>query len=357
VAEFKIENSELVIFGIKRNIGGSLNIAGQTELYSKQTGETLGKTSTDKFGYWEFRFPQDSILSGRYEIRFYGSGTKQDYFPEGDWEVLDVVASDTEALMLTVLPSLTVTEDDAQIDVNKAEWAVGIAALTNVNVTSGKLLQLEVHYKLSTDVNFEFLTTLPIVVSGNSVSVNFRFPLKFKEVDYDFFFILKNGAGIVGRTVDTGLDAEITESAVTFNGVADLKETYSVPSVTAKNVSGGKLIDRNAKLEWTELRTMTAEQFPYNVYSGYNNAVTPLSYAQSRKVLNYVVYMYVSDDGTPPPVESPATNVYANNLWYYVGEFSTNTAEIRCPDSKFVAFWVGFRMTTTSQIPKRELSF
>lgn len=91
MADYKIENGELVVFGFKRNINGNINIAGQTELYDPDSDTVLGKTSTGSKGEYEFRFPQHQIPSGRYELRFYGSNTVQKYYPEGDWEYLDIV--------------------------------------------------------------------------------------------------------------------------------------------------------------------------------------------------------------------------------------------------------------------------
>ena len=71
-------------------------------------------------------------------------------------------------------------------------------------------------------------------------------------------------------------------------------------------------------------------------------------------VRTFQVFMYVSPDGNPPPHTYPAIDPG----WYYVGEFTSAEARVRCPKQSQVAFWVGMRSEKTdSKITKNFIQY
>lgn len=139
--------------------------------------------------------------------------------------------------------------------------------------------------------------------------------------------------------------------------VSPLTEIYSVPDFNIRNVVDGKLTNPDARLEWTNMLLLPEEDYPITCHSGYDNSSITLSYSQSRLIKSYVIFMYISPNNIPPPTPSPATNQHSNSLWYYAGDYMSNTADIRCPENLFVGFWVGFRTSNQSQIIKRLLTY
>ena len=71
-----------------------------------------------------------------------------------------------------------------------------------------------------------------------------------------------------------------------------------------------------------------------------------VSYDQSQKILDYVVYQFISELGNPPLHIRPGLNageIESNGIWYYMGNFSNGYAKLRCNPGDIVSFWVGFR--------------
>jgi sulfite exporter TauE/SafE len=68
-------------------------VAAYVQLVNEATNIAYGSTTTNEDGYWSFTF-DTPLPSGRYIIKFIGSGMKQYVETQGDWERIDIMGND-----------------------------------------------------------------------------------------------------------------------------------------------------------------------------------------------------------------------------------------------------------------------
>jgi hypothetical protein len=360
------------------------NIACLVILFNINNKKEIARTTTDNKGYYEFLTAQ--LKTGTYELQFYGSDTVQKLKPDGDWERFDFISSkETDSIreiLFDTLPTFQATEKNTFIDASKAEKTVIEFNLTNIAPLSGIIKIIEIWYKIYEDGeqsehtqdeldekyrllnSFIYTETIPPVFS-TKLEYEMQVPEKGKE--YDFFVIFYNGIGVpaVVKIMDEGTEYEEVaklRDRIEINGVPDLEEIFGVYNLRLMNeevgnTEAGKLANTFAKLEWLDFKKQERSFFGQTgatVFSGWDGTSALLTYEQAKKIEKYVIYMRVTDDPTQPPYSYPADIP----TWYLVAETDTNTVEIRCPPSKYVAFYCGFRMEgTVTRIEKRNIIY
>jgi len=161
------------------------------------------------------------------------------------------------------------------------------------------------------------------------------------------------GSGMKTEIMPDG-DSDYIEINYTPPPVQEILEVRDLEVLNANNVESGVLNNITANLKWADVREMVFGHFPTSFKNGLTGEEIVVTYAQAQKVYQYEIFMYVSDDATPPSHSYPANDPG----WVYYGASTTNTANVRCPATKYVAFWVGFRTKeTSSQIPKPEYDY
>lgn len=259
------------------------------------------------------------------------------------------------APVLVIEPEFVLSEQDSFLDINKAELAVGRLRLSRIMLFYGTISLIDVYVKKSTENDYTFIQTYPVEVLDDDLILVFNFPLQKKGEEYDFKFVLKGTDGIVGMYAN-GAESIVLVKNKVFDGVTELTEIHEVYYLKALNAEEGELIKSDTiRLTWTDFRKLNEEEFETSglaVINGYDGTVSRLTYIMSRKIVDYVVYMFVNDTDDPPFRKYPAENL----KYHRVAITSDNIIDIKLPYQKYVAFWVGFRMRGTiknSVFPKK----
>lgn len=110
MTSYRILNNQLLIKGIKLDSSYKPVIAARVQLVNEDCGLQYGNTTTNNIGYWELTLDPANVPSGRYVIKFIGSGTKQYIQPLGDWERIDILKDDvlSPSIPEPPLPPLTI---------------------------------------------------------------------------------------------------------------------------------------------------------------------------------------------------------------------------------------------------------
>jgi len=370
ITQFNIADT-VKIFGTKRYGNGSPNIACLVILFSEVTGLEAARTTTNKLGYYEFVFNISGFVFGNYQVQFYGSDTKQKWTPLGDWEIIQIGDPKETTLVFNQLPTVVISESttaqDKTVDVNKNEMTTVKIDLSNIDIKSGEIALLIVFCMEHTEglteeqrvEKLRLFRSFKVQAIDGVTEYTFKNEIKLydKPCYYDFRvqFI---GRNLLYSPDAEGKPAKIDLDNVGFDGLEDLTEYFGVYNARLINgVEGADAESIFAKIDWLEFRNQSKTYFDAarEVRSGFDDSVKMLTYNQTRLITSYVVYLFVSESNTLP------ANLYPGNgdLWYFCGEFSSNSAEIRCPVGKWCGFWVGFRLRDVKEsgINKNILSY
>ena len=350
---------------------GKPNIACRIVLYSVDDAVNIAVTDTDKYGYYEFRLTETILKIGKYEIQKYGSGTVPKLAPDGDWESFDYLGNGVignlndlvfdSSQAVPNLPVLTIEEKEAIADINNVEKSIIEVGITNIVLKRGRIAKIKVFYKSISATVYNILEEFIIDTSQatpSTLEVVTDIVLLNKPEYFDFKVQMFGVKSDVGKDLDNA-EVNIYSLSKELDGIADVSEYYEVTDLRVTNAPDGEsggLSSPFANLAWTDYRSIARSLYPKNIKSGYDGTVISagLSYDQSRRIESYVVFMYVSDTATDPPHPYPASDTG----WYFMGEYTVAEAKIRCPNTKYVGFWVGFKMPkTVSSIPVRELNY
>lgn len=108
-------------------------------------------------------------------------------------------------------------------------------------------------------------------------------------------------------------------------------------------------------LIWDDIRTYPQIGYPIKlVYDGYTGVERTIGWQYRGAVyqITYSVFIYVCSDNIAPVLPYPGqyqgTDAVNNPYWYYIGDYKGNTATVKLPLDKYVAFWVGFKFRNYS---------
>lgn len=135
---------------------------------------------------------------------------------------------------------------------------------------------------------------------------------------------------------------EMLQSGIqTFTNIIGVKnlKAYSNDGEKSGSIDGEHVFTNTIQLVWDDYRIMMPNTFPISVEDSEGNNLT-LSYEQALTIENYIVFMFVNDEKTPPPNEYPIDNV-SPSRWFLVHKTKMSEANIFLPNDKFFAFWVG----------------
>lgn len=275
---------------------------------------------------------------------------------------------EVKPLVFNTLPTIQILEgdtaDDRRIDVNNNEMTTVRIALKDINIKTGTIAYLSISYmkyqEFTTETPEEIetirleklilLADLKVDIKPDVLVYAFRqeLPLYDKPSCYDFRF------KFIGADLNYGKDKDNTEVVIdkyniSFDGIEDFEEYYGVYNARLINgTEGGKTESSFVKIKWLDFRLQDKNYFAPSgvlVVSGFDGSTKLLTYEQVQFITGYVVYMYTADTDEQPINLYPGTG----ELWYYVDEFASNIAEIRCPASKWVGLWVGFKIRTPKE--------
>jgi hypothetical protein len=325
--------------------------------------------ATDKNGNWQFGITE----SGWYTVKFYGGGAiPENYINRIYLEYLPT-GTDYLPLVYTVEPTISINELTGKVDVNKAETAVIQMAFSNLTPDQGDLRSIQVYYKRTEEaVDYEPFMTIPIT-SDEISALNVRAELKLEaKPDYfDFQALFFDGLAIPYKNGETVYSAYDTN--VKIDGVPDVYEYVEGIDLEATNTpspESGTITGDIIKLSWTDMRDLGKTAFPIDSKDAFGRNIT-ITYEMAQRIINYVVFMYVSDTEDEPIRQYPGlTALYGavpfgkvqyafkdiqqpivGKKWVYMGDHATSSAEFTLPKGVWVAFWVGFRTyKTNSQI-------
>lgn len=341
-------------------------------------------TSTDEDGIPDghFRIPTDSLPSGEYHLEYYGDGILPTEFytsgnlsgevkqqdPVTPWEYnIEIISVEgIEPISFAVSPVLAVAEgstgeDLPDSDINKAEDTMVILSFSSLICTVGRIRKIAVYRKISSDTTyllwkeFNFDESYSEVDSGlDTATFRERMMLRDKPENYDFRTIFINENDDPAVTGGTPVYAD--DTAVVFNGVADISEYVEVKDLICTNIAGGGAGDLPgmvADLEWTDPRQIVRGSWGTPTYTdAFGDTVSPaVTWAQAQKIYDFVIYMAVSINGNDADYPRPGTDGGETETevnWYHMGHFKAAKASIRCPAGAKVNFWVGFQMERSS---------
>ena len=329
----------------------------------------LDYDTTDKDGNWQFGITE----TGWYTVKFYGGGA----IPSNAINriYLEYAPSGTDYLPLIYLinPAMSINELTGKVDVNRAETAVIQIAFSNLTPSQGDLRTIQIYYKRTEDAtDYIPFKTIPIVDDQiSALNVRAEIKLEAKPDYFDFQAIFFDALGIplkIGGTVYSVYDI-----AVRLDGVPDVYEYVEGVDLEALNTpdpESGTITGDIIKLKWTDLRELPKSAFPIETKDAFGRAIT-ITYEMAARILNYVVFMYVSSIENGPIRKYPGlTALYGavpfgatqwafkdiqqpteGKKWVYMGDFATAYAEFTLPKGVWVAFWVGFKtFRTNSQV-------
>ncbi len=299
----------------------------------------VAATTTNKLGEYSF----SDLAANNYQIRFFGEGfTDDDYINF----VITGTGGELDPITFAGTPLLTVAETGYDYE-QQGEISVAQITLNNLEVLTGKIVNILVEFKLSADSKWEILNKFEFGdglpgVSGDLSSVVYTsdIPLKEKPSVYDFRVTYFNGDGIPAKN-ESGI-LTTTETAISFNGIPDMAEYVGVATVDVQNSNsaGDKIPTNILMIKW---------EHPLETGAGtYEDAAgnpIEVNEDQVKNVSSFVIYMFVSANGNAPsegkyyPVKTET-----EGTWYLLDTLAPNLnfASIRLPQKKQVMVWVGF---------------
>lgn len=329
----------------------------------------LDYDTTDATGAWQFGVTE----SGWYTVKFYGGGAIPENFINRIY--LEYLPTGTDYLPLeySTNPVISINELTGKVDVNRAETAVIQMAFSNLTPDQGDLRTIQVYYKRTEDaVDYEPFMTIPIAsdeISALNVKAEIR--LEAKPDYFDFQAVFFDGLGIPYQ--DGGIVYSTYDVNVKLDGVPDVYEYVEGIDLEATNTvdpEQGTITGDIIKLSWTDMRELGKTAFPIESKDAFGRNIT-ITYEMAQRIINYVVFMYVSDTADDPIRQYPGlTALYgavpfgitqwafkdtqqpiAGKKWVYMGDHATASAEFTLPKNVWLAFWVGFKTyATNSQI-------
>jgi hypothetical protein len=329
----------------------------------------LDYDTTDKDGNWQFGITD----SGWYTVKFYGGGA----IPENNILriYLDYLPTGTDYLPLeyTTNPVISVNELTSKVDVNKAETAVIQMAFSNLTPDQGDLRSIQVYFRRTEEaVDYEPFMTIPITSDEiSALNVKGEIKLEAKPDYFDFQAVFFDGLSIPYQ--DGGIVYSSYDVNVKLDGIPDVYEYVEgidLEATNTPNPESGTITGDIIKLNWTDMRDLGRSAFPIESKDAFGRNIT-ITYEMAQRIINYVVFMYVSDTEDGPIRQYPGLaalygavpfgtvqwafkdiqSPIVGKKWVYMGDFATSSSEFTLPKNVWVAFWVGFRTyKTNSQI-------
>jgi len=332
--------------------------------------------TTDKDGAWQFGITD----SGWYTVKFYGGGA----IPENNINRVYLeflpTGTDYQPLEYSTNPIMSITELTGKVDVNRAETAVVQMAFSNLTPDTGDLRAIQVYYKRTEEaVDYQPFKTIPIAddeISALNVRADIKLEAKpdyfdFQAVFFDGLSIPYKDGGVVYSSYDTNVKLDGVPDVYEYVEGIDLEATNTV------NPESGTVTGNIIKLQWTDFRELGKTAFPIESKDAFGRNIT-ITYEMAQRIINYVVFMYVSDTEQSPGKPYPGlTALYgavpfgttqwafkdvqqptSDKKWVYMGDFATGSSEFTLPKGVWVAFWVGFKTyKTNSQIETERLIY
>ena len=380
MAIYPFQYNDNKLHGAVTSSGGTKIAAMGVVLWKVQEDGTLiaqiDYDTTDKDGAWQFGITE----TGWYTIKFYGGGAipenfinrlRLEYLPSG---------TDYNELIYSVQPVMSINELTSKIDVNQAETAIIQIAFSNLTPDEGDLRTIEVYTKRTEEaVDYQPFKTIPIVDDEiSALNVRAEIKLEAKPDFFDFQAVFLDSLGIPYK--ESGFVYSAYDTNVKLDGVPDVFEYVEGIDLEATNTpdpESGTVTGDIIKLSWTDLRELGESAFPIEIKDAFGRSIT-ISYEMAHRILNYVVFMYVSDINQEPIRQYPGLSALygavpfgtiqwafkdlqvpvAGRKWIFMGDFATSNAEFTLPRDVWVAFWVGFRTyKTNSQIETDRLVY
>ena len=325
--------------------------------------------TTDKDGAWQFGITE----TGWYTVKFYGGGAVPENFINRINLEYSLVGTDYRELEYTIHPIMSINELTSKVDINRSETAIIQIAFSNLTPDKGDLRTIEVYSKRTEEaVDYQPFKTIPIVDDEIS-ALNIRADIKLEaKPDYfDFQAVFLDSLGIPYK--ESNIVYSAYDTNVKLDGVPDVYEYVEGIDLEATNTpdpESGTVTGDIIKLSWTDLRELSKSAFPIESKDAFGRSIT-ITYEMATRIINYVVFMYVSDTEQEPIRQYPGlTALYgavpfgkiqwafkdlqapvAGKKWVYMGDFATASSEFTLPKGVWIAFWVGFKTyKTNSQI-------
>lgn len=267
------------------------------------------------------------------------------------------------SLYIGFAPDVKITELSSFVNANKEEMAVVEFSVSNFTVANGILSWIEVLYKSYSHNDFKLINSVSPVYADpayvNEFTFRVSFPLLDKGVNHTFQLKFKDTNGLVG--LFGSQEDAIVEKTALIDGISDLEELYEVRDLAVLNGTSsenGAIASLIANLQWEDVRQIQRGFLPQQFKSGADGVARNLTYEELQRVIGYEVYMYVASSNNPPTNHYPVHHVSDVGTWYYVGEVNVAEMKVRCPATKYVAFWVGMKTARTqSTIVKNILQY
>jgi hypothetical protein len=365
-------NDNKLYGAVTSTAGGGIAAMGVVLWKVQENGTLIAQfdyDTTDKSGAWQFGITE----TGWYTVKFYGAGAipenfinriHLEYLPSG---------TDYNELIYTVQPIMSINELTSKVDINQSETAIIQIAFSNLTPDEGDLRTIEVYTKRTEEaVDYQPFKTIPIVDDEiSALNIRAEIKLEAKPDFFDFQAVFLDSLGIPYK--ENGFVYSAYDTNVKLDGVPDVfeyVEGLDLEATNTPNPESGTVTGDIIKLTWTDLRELGRSAFPIESKDAFGRSVT-VSYEMAHRILNYVVFMYVSDTDQEPIKRYPGlTALYgaipfgtvqwafkdiqtpiAGKKWVYMGDFATSNAEFTLPRDVWVAFWVGFKTyKTNSQI-------
>ncbi|KYK22771.1 hypothetical protein AYK24_00655 [Thermoplasmatales archaeon SG8-52-4] len=325
--------------------------------------------TTERTGLWQFGITE----TGWYTVKFYGGGAIPSNNINRVYLEYSPTGTDYQELTYTIQPTFNIIELTSKVDVNKAEKAIIQIAFSNLTPDTGDLRSIEVYSRRTEDaVDYSPFKTIPIAEDEiSALNVRAEIILEAKPDYFDFMAIFFDGLGIPYKS--GGTVYQTYDTNVKLDGVPDVYEYVEGVDLEATNTpdpESGTITGNIIKLKWTDLKNLARTAFPIESKDAFGRAVT-ISYEMAQRLIEYIVFMYVSDTETQPIKPYPGIAALygavpfgttqwafkdlqtqtAGKKWVYMGDFATSSAEFTLPRNVWVAFWVGFKTyRTNSQI-------
>ncbi|MGE5682595.1 MAG: hypothetical protein ACM34K_17140, partial [Bacillota bacterium] len=207
-------------------------------------------------------------------------------------------------------------------------------------------------------------------IHNNSISVKYTLPIilyKKPQCKYDFYAIFLNKNGVPAKINGTNLVSYKYE--VNFDGIPDFDQLIEVHGLSAANLdydlAGVDDIDDVGfvskqgfqavpslsgwfcELSFDDLKLIPRQDWNDEGFRTAKGNPVKVSFDQARRILDYVVYMFISETNQPPDYARPGLNEgeqESQGRWFHMGYFKDTNVKVRCMPDSYVAFWVGFRM-------------
>lgn len=325
--------------------------------------------TTDSAGLWQFGITE----TGWYTVKFYGGGAIPENWILRIYLEYSPTGTDYQELTYTIQPTFNINELTGKVDVNRTERAVIQIAFSNLTPDTGDLRTIEIYSKRTEDaVDYAPFMTIPIVDDEiSALNVRAEIALEAKPDYFDFMGVFIDGLGIPYK--ESGTVYQAYDTNVKLDGVPDVYEYVEGIDLEATNTldpESGTITGDIIKLKWTDLRELGKTAFPIESRDAFGRSIT-ITYEMAQRIINYVVFMFVSDTEQSPTKPYPGlTALYgavpfgttqwaykdietpiAGRKWVFMGDFATASSEFTLPKNVWVSFWLGFKTyKTNSQI-------